>query len=446
MLTWMDDYRNKLKTAERAVELIESGNRVYVHGGQATPELLVDALLARAEVLRDVEVVQGLASFRGKSYFCRPEYRGHFRASTFFLYGDMRKTYLEGSVDYFPCLFSEGEKLFASGAMPIDVTLIHTSPPDEEGYLSLGIVTELALGAARASRHMIAQVNDHMPRTCGDCRVHISEVAAVVEMSEALPELPPAPISDLHRRIAGFIHRLIPDGATVEAGIGAIPDGVLECLADKKDIGIHTEIFSEGMIPLIESGVINNRLKTLHPNKVVAAITMGTKRVFDYVNLNPLIEFHPLRYTCDPYVIGQNEKMVAINNVMQIDLTGQVCSDSIGPVPYSGFGGQLDFTRGAARSKEGKPILVLPSTAKGDTLSRIVPFLDRGAGVVVDRAEVHYVVTEYGVVNLYGRNLRQRAEGLIGIAHPRFRNELYDAAVKLGYLEPKGMGVYAEQM
>ncbi len=438
-MTWMDEYRQKIMTASEAVQLVRSGDRVFLQGSLATPEVLIDALLARAEDLREVEIVQGMSL--GKS-FCRPEHMGHFRTNTFFVHGETRKAFAEGRGDYFPFMFSEIEKLFSSGRMPLDVALIHTAPPDENGCLSLGITPEMAVGAARSARCVIAQVNQRMPRTLGDCSLHISQIAAVVEISEPLPGLPPEPTQDFHRRIAEHIEPLIPNGATLEAGVGGIPNGVLECCRDKKDLGLHTEVFSEGMIPLIESGVINNRLKTVHRDKIVAALALGTQRIFDYVDKNPLFEFHPTAYVCNPYLIGQNDKMVSINNGMQIDLGGQVCSDSIGAMPYSGFGGQLDFNRGAALSKGGVPILTFQSTAKNGELSRIVPCLDPGAGVVVNRAEVHYVVTEYGAVDLYGKNLRQRAEALIGIAHPKFRDALYDGAVKLRYLEP-GAGVAA---
>jgi 4-hydroxybutyrate CoA-transferase len=433
-MTWLDDYRSKVVSAAQAVEMVRSGHRVFLQGSLATPEVLVRALLARADELRDVEIVQGMSL---GSTFCRPEHFGHFVTNTFFVHAETRVAFAEGRANYFPCRFSDIEKLLAT-RLPVDVALIHTAPPDAGGYLSLGTTPEMAVGAAKAARCVIAQVNRQMPRTLGYCSLHVSEIAAVVEIDEPIAPLPPEPMQDFHRRIAEHIEPLIPDGATLEAGVGGIPNGVLACCRDKKDLGIHTEVFSEGMIPLIESGAITNRRKSLHRDKIVATLVLGGQRAFDYVHDNPLFEFHPISYVCNPYVIAQNDRMVAINNAMQIDLTGQVCSDSIGAKPYSGFGGQLDFNRGAAMSNGGVPILTLQATARNGQISRIVPCLEQGAGVVVNRAEVHHVVTEFGAVNLWGRNLRQRAEALIGIAAPQFRDELCDAAVKLGYLEPKG--------
>ncbi len=374
-MTWMDEYGQKIMTASEAVQLVRSGDRVFLQGSLATPEVLIDALLARAEELREVEIVQGMSL--GKS-FCRPEHMGHFRTNTFFVHGETRKAFAEGRGDYFPFMFSEIEKLFSSGRMPLDVALIHTAPPDENGCLSLGITPEMAVGAARSARCVIAQVNQRMPRTLGDCSLHISQIAAVVESQNHCRGYCPEPTQDFHRRIAEHIEPLIPNGATLEAGVGGIPNGVLECCRDKKNLGLHTEVFSEGMIPLIESGVINNRLKTLHRDKIVAALALGTQRIFDYVDKNPLFQFHPTAYVCNPYLIGQNDKMVSINNGMQIDLGGQVCSDSIRAMPYSGFGGHSTSIAALPCLKEAVPILTLRDGEEWRTQPHCAVPLDPG--------------------------------------------------------------------
>jgi 4-hydroxybutyrate CoA-transferase len=289
----------------------------------------------------------------------------------------------------------------------------------------------------RRARRTVAEVNDQMPRTVGDSFLHVSEVAAIVETSRPLLELPPEPFTGTHRQIAGNVASLVPDGATLQMGIGGIPSAVLECLRDKRDLGVHTEMCSDEVIPLIEAGILNGKRKTIHHGKIITGFVLGTKKLFDFIHENPLFEFHPTAYTNDPYVIARNERMVAINSAIQVDLTGQVCADSVGARPYSGFGGQLDFIRGAARSKGGKPIIALPSTARNGTVSRITGVLDPGAGVVTTRGDVHYVVTEYGIAYLHGKTLRQRAEALIAIAHPKFRDELQEFAFHVHYLEPQ---------
>jgi acyl-CoA hydrolase len=317
------------------------------------------------------------------------------------------------------------------------VALITCSPPDGQGYLSLGTGVEGTLTAAECARHVIVEVNSRMPRTLGDTFIHVSRVSAIVETSRPLLEVQFEAPSDVQQAIAKNVASLIPDGACLQLGIGGIPDGVLECLKDHKDLGIHSEMVSDGVIELIESGVINGRRKAVHPGKVLIGFVLGTRRLFDFIHESSIFEFQRTRYVNDPFLIAQNPAMVAINSALQVDLTGQVCADSLGTKPYSGVGGQVDFIRGAARSKGGKPVIALPATAKNGTVSRIAPVLDPGAGVVTSRADVHYVVTEYGVAYLHGKNLRQRAEALIAIAHPRFRNELMDFAVKARYLEPQ---------
>ncbi len=429
------EYRQKTMSAERAVEAVRSGHRIWLQEGNGTPEPLIQALLQRAPELRDVEIVHMLTL--GRADYTLPEYEGHFRHNGLFLGHNVRAAVAAGRADYTPIYLSEIEKLFWSGQMPLDVAFIQTSPPDEFGYLSLGTSIDCTLSAAQCARTVIAEVNDQMPRTLGDTFLHVSKIAAMVETSRPLLELPPAPTSDVQRMIAKNVAPLIPDGATLQLGIGGIPNAVLESLYDRCDLGIHSEMCPDGVVPLIEAGVITGERKTLHRGKAVTGFVLGTKRIFDFIHNNPIFEFHPTQYVNDPFVIAQNERMVAINSAIQVDLTGQVCADSIGTTPYSGFGGQLDFIRGAAHSKGGKPIIALPSTAKRGTVSRIVPVLDPGAGVVTSRGDVHYVVTEYGVANLWGKTLRQRAEELISIADPKFRGELYDFAARAHYVEAR---------
>jgi len=438
MKSWTNAFREKLTTAERAVERVSSGDRVYVHPGCAEPETLVSALLKRADQLSNVEIVH-LLTF-GSADYVKPEYRGHFRHNALFIGSNVREAVTEGRADYTPIFLCEIERLFTSGQLPLDGALVQLSPPDEHGYMSLGVGVDCTLTAARCARYVIAEVNDRMPRALGDSFLHVSKVSAIVETSHPLAELHPVPFTELQHRIAQNVASLIPDGATLQMGIGGIPDAVLACLRDRKDLGIHSEMVSDGVISLIESGVVNGEKKTLHTGKVVAGFVLGTRRLADFIHDNPIFEFHPTSYVNDPFVIAQNENMIAINSALQIDLTGQVCADSIGTTLYSGIGGQVDFVRGAARSKGGKPIIAVPSTAKDGTVSRISPLLS-GAGVVTSRGDVHYVVTEHGIAYLHGKTLRQRAEALIAIADPAFRDQLYDFAYRVHYLEPKFVAV-----
>jgi 4-hydroxybutyrate CoA-transferase len=436
-MSWIEQFREKLTTPERAVEAVRSRDRVYIQPGCATPEVLVKALLERAPGLEDVDLIHLLTL--GNADYVRPEYEGHFRCNALFIGGNVREAVAAGRADYTPIFLSEIEDLFSSGALPLDVVFLQVSPPDEHGYLSLGVGPDCSLTAARCARRVIAEVNHQMPRALGDCFLHVSKVSAIVETSHPLPELESEPFTDLHRRIAANVASLIPDGATLQMGIGGIPNAVLASLRDRRDLGIHSEMCSDEVIPLLEAGVVNGEKKTLHPGKVVCGFVLGTRRLFDFLHDNPIFEFHPILYTNDPFIIAQNERMVAINSALQVDLTGQVCADSLGTRPYSGFGGQVDFIRGAARSKGGKPIIALPSTAKSGAVSRIVPVLDPGAGVVTSRADVHYVVTEHGIAWLHGKTLRERAEALIAIADPRFRDELYDFACRTHYLRSRSV-------
>ena len=430
----LSDYKQRITSAECAVELVHSGDRVWVQQGCGIPVMLLEALVGRAAELRDVEMCQMLTL--GTLAYLRPEYAGHFRHNGLFLGGNVREAVAEGRGDYTPICLSEIEGLFER-ELPIDVAFVQVCPPDEHGFVSLGMGADCTLTAARRARIVVAEMNERMPRAMGDTFLHLSQITAIVPTSRPLVELHAEPPTDVHARIAEHVAALIPDGATLQVGIGGIPNAVLARLSSHKDLGVHSEMCPDGVVPLIEAGVINGARKTLHPGKVEAGFIFGSQVLFDCVDNNPMFEFHPTSYVNDPFVIAQNDNMVAINSAIQVDLTGQVCADSIGTRPYSGFGGQLDFVRGSARSKGGKPVIAMPATACKGSVSRIVPVLDPGAGVVTSRADVHYVVTEFGAVNLHGKTLRQRAEALIGIADPRFRNGLYDFAVRSNYLEPR---------
>jgi len=433
-MSWIDVFKRKIVSPTEALRCIQSGDRVYIHPGCAEPEVLVEALYQRAPELREVELVHLLTL--GNADYVRPEMEGHFRHNAMFIGGNVRDAVNAGRADYMPIFLGEIEGLFLSGEMPLDVALITVTPPDEHGYCSLGVGVDTTMTAVKVAKHIVAEVNDQMPRTLGDTFVHVSKLDFIVESSRPLCELPEHHVTDLHRMIGRNIADLIEDGSTLQMGIGGIPDAVLLYLEGKKDLGVHSEMFSDGLIELIERGVVNGERKSIHPRKVIAGFCLGTRRLFDFIHNNPIFEFHPTSYTNDPFRIAQNDQMIAINAALQVDLTGQVVADSIGSYFYSGFGGQVDFIRGAARSKSGKPIIALPATAKDDSISRIVPMLDPGAGVVTSRADVHYVVTEYGVAYLHGKNIRQRAEALINIAHPKFRNELLEYSSKQRWLKP----------
>jgi acyl-CoA hydrolase len=434
-MNWREEDRGKRMGAAQALEAVRSGNRVWIQSGCGTPSTLVEALVARAPELHDVEIAHMMTL--GSADYTKPEYEGHFRHRGLFLGANVREAVAAGRADYTPIFLSEIEGLFESGAMPLDVVLMQVSPPDAHGFASLGVAVDCTLTAARCAKVTIAEVNEQMPRTHGDTSIHVSHISALVETSHALLELCREPGAELHHRVARNVASLIPDGATLQTGIGGISDAVLHCLGDKKDLGIHTEMCSEGIIELMESGVVNGERKSLHRGKVVLSFVLGKQRLFDFVDENPSFEFRSISYTNDPFVVAQNDRMVAINSALQVDLTGQVCADSLGTKPYSGFGGQLDFMRGAARSKGGVPIIALPSKALGGTVSRIVPVLEPGAGVVTSRADVHYVVTEHGIAYLHGKTLRERAEALIAIADPQFQAGLEDFAVRSHYLERK---------
>jgi acetyl-CoA hydrolase len=418
----MDVYRQRVTTAEEAVSHIRSGQRVFLTGNCSVPQVVVGALVEHAMSLHDVELCQILTF--GKAEYAKPELDGHLRINTMFISDSQRAAINEGRGDFTPCFLSEVPLLFKNGLLPLDAALIHVSPPDEHGFCSYGVEVSSTKTAAQYAKFVIAEVNPKMPRTLGDSFIHVSKINHVVEVDYPLPSVSMAGTSDLAQQIAAHVARLIPDGATLQTGIGAIPDSVLRLLTDRKHLGVHTELFSDGVIDLVEKGVVDGEMKTLHQGKIIAGFMIGTQRLYDFVHDNPIIEMHPTEYVNDPFVIARNAKMTAINSAIQVDLSGQVCSDSIGFDIFSGFGGQVDFIRGAARAPGGKPIIALPSTARSGTVSRIVPSLTEGAGVVTSRADVHYVITEYGIAPMHGRSLRERAESLIAIAHPDSRGEL----------------------
>ncbi len=425
-MSWADAYARKRCTSDEAVRAIRSGTCVHIHPGCAEPEQLVRAMVRRANELRDVKVIHILTT--GSADYVRPEMEGKFRHVAFFAGANVRVAINEGRADFMPIFLSEIEALFVSGAVPIDVALIHVSPPDEHGFCSFGVGVDTTKTAADHARVVIAQVNPKMPRTLGDSFIHVNKIHHIVEVNDDILEHPQGQVSDVARRIGRNIADLIEDGSTLQLGIGEIPDAVLSYLTEKKDLGIHTEMVSDGVIGLIEKGVVTNEKKTIHPGKVILCFVLGTKRLYEFIDNNPIFEFHPSQYTNDPFIISRNDKQVAINSAIEVDLTGQVCSDSIGCSLYSGIGGQVDFVRGSARSRGGKPIIALPSTAKDETVSRIVPSLRQFAGVVTSRGDVHYVITEYGTAYLHGKTIRERSRALINIAHPKFRDELAEAA------------------
>ena len=434
MTAWLKMYQSKVVSPERAAEAIQSGQRLYLTGNCSVPQKVLAALVARAPQLHDVEIVQVLTV--GAADYVAPEMAGHLRVNTLFISDNVRQAVNEGRADFTPCFLSEIPTLFKNRQLPLDAALVHVSPPDEHGYCSFGVEVGVTKTAAQSADIVIAEVNPNMPRTLGDSFIHVSKLNYIVEVDYALPELPMGDTSDLARRIAAHIAALIPDGATLQTGIGAIPDAVLQLLTHHKHLGVHTELFSDGVIDLVNSGVIDGEMKSLHPGKIVAGFLLGTRRLYEFVHDNPIIELHPSEYVNDPFVIAQNDRMVAINSAIEVDLTGQVCSDSIGTRLYSGVGGQVDFVYGASRSKGGIPIIALPATAsvKGQTISKIVPTLKLGAGVVTTRNHVHYVVTEYGVADLYAQTIRKRARALIDVAAPEFRAELEQKAIELKYL------------
>ena len=388
--------------------------------------MLIEALTRRSNELRDIRIIH--LHSEGDAPYLRPEFNGIFRHEALFVGANAREAVNAGRADYLPVFLSEIPALFRSGRIPIDVALLNLSPPDDHGYCSLGTSVDCALQAARSARIVIAQINPAIPRTLGDSFLHADQIDCAVDVTAPLPEMTPGPISSIERAIGNAVASLIEDGATLQLGIGGIPNAVLGALGNHRQLGVHTEMFSDGVVDLVEQGVITGERNSLHPGKLIAAFVMGSQRLYDFINDNPEVEFHPADYTNDTAIIRRNYRMVAINSAIEVDLTGQVCSSSIGPRIYSGMGGQVDFMRGAALAEGGKPIIALSSTAAGGTVSRIVGDLARGAMVTLTQGHVHYVVTEYGIADLYGKSLHERARELIRIAHPAFRAELEETA------------------
>ena len=416
----------KYKTGEEAVKIVKPGDRVFIHGGAATPTYLLDKLAERAGELWNLELVS--ISMQGKASVMDPKYKASFRMNSLFVSENVRHAVNEGRADYVPIFLSEIPILFRKNILPIDVALVQVSPPDKHGYCSLGVSVDVASTAVKTAKHVIAQVNPRMPRTMGDGIVHQDEFDVMVSMEQELPEIVRSGVQDeIAARIGNYCAELVDDGATIQTGIGAIPDAVLNSLTNHKGLGLHTEMFSDGIIPLIEKGVITNQYKKKYRNKVVTSFILGSRKLYDFVDDNPSVMFLNVDYVNDTSVIRTNPKVTAINSAIEVDITGQVCSDSIGTYHFSGVGGQMDFVRGAALSEGGKPIIALPSVTKRGQ-SRIAAFLKQGAGVVTTRAHAHYIVTEYGIAYVYGKNLRQRAKALIDIAHPNHREALEKAA------------------
>lgn len=435
-MNWTYDYQSRIVSPQLAVRAIKSGNRIFLSGNVSVPETILSALVEYAPNLDNVEICQALSI--GPSDYVAPGMANHLRVNSMFISENIREAVQQGRADFTPVLLSEFPLLFKNGFLPLDVALVHLSPPDEHGFCSFGLEVGLTKSAAESARIIIAEVNPQMPRTLGDAFIHVSKLNFIVPVDYPIQEvkLKQTGKSDVTEKIACHIAELIPDGATMQMGIGAIPGAVLKYLYQKKDLGVHSELFSNGVIELVNAGVLTNARKTLHPGKIIAGFIIGTRELYDWVDNNPLIELHPTEYVNDPFVIAQNERMVAINSAIEVDLTGQVCADSIGPKLYSGVGGQLDFIYGASRSKGGVPIIALPSTTllkDGTPVTRIVAMLKQGAGVVTSRNHVRYVVTEYGVADLYGKSIRQRAQQLISIAHPDFRLDLQRQAKELHY-------------
>ncbi len=410
---------------EEAVKVIKPGDRVFIHGGAATPHFMIEKLVERAPELWDVELVS--VSTQGKALFADKKYKDSFRINSLFVSQNVREAVNDGRGDYIPIFLSEIPNLFKRNILPLDVAIVQVSEPDKHGFCSLGVSVDCAVAAVKAAKHVIAQVNPRMPRTMGDGIIKISSFDAVVYASRELPEIYEPDIPEISMRIGEYCASLVEDGSTIQTGIGSIPDAVLASLGNHKRLGVHTEMFSDGILPLIEKGVITNEFKKKQRGKTVTSFLLGSRKLYDFVDDNPSVAVLAIDYVNDTAIIRTNPKVTAINSAIEVDITGQVCSDSIGTYHYSGVGGQMDFMRGAALSEGGKPIIALPSsTSKG--ISRIASMLKSGAGVVTTRAHAHYIVTEYGIAYLYGKNMQQRAKALIEIAHPNHREVLEKAA------------------
>jgi len=404
-------------------QLLKSGNRIFIGSNAAVPNALIQNLIDKSKNLHDIEAVHILTL--SDNVWVEPQHKDLFKVNTLFIGGkNVRKAIAEGRADYTPCFLSEVPRLFEENVLPLDAALVMMSPPDEYGYCSLGVSVDVVSAAVKYAKFVIAQINPKMPRTNGHSFVHINQIDAWMEQEQVLPELTPATLDRVTEQIGQYVAMLIDNGDTLQLGIGTIPDAVLRYLGNHKDLGIHSEMISDGIIDLMVKGVVNNRKKTFHKGKTITTFCMGTQRLYDFVDGNPHVEFYPSQHVNSPVIISRNDNMVSINGAIEVDLSGQVVSDSIGYQFYSGIGGQVDFIRGASLSKGGKPIIALASTTNDDTISKIVPHITEGAGVVTSRGHVHYVVTEYGIANLRGKTIRERALELIRVAHPKFRDQL----------------------
>ncbi|RKY09294.1 MAG: 4-hydroxybutyrate CoA-transferase [Planctomycetota bacterium] len=441
---WKEKYKDKLSNAAVAMKLIKPGNTIFIGTGCGQPQHLVSAMVEHSGHIHDAHVIHLLTM--GQAPYANEKYREKFKVNSFFIADNVRDAVAKGICDYTPIFLSEIPHEFESGRTPIDVALISVSPPDVNGLCSLGISVDIVKSAAENARYIIAQVNSNMPRTLGNSFIHVNNIDALVSYDEELIETTIPKPDETLRRIGQNIARLIEDGSTIECGIGRIPQALAEFLKDKKDLGIHTEMFDDWIIDLIECGAVTCSKKSINNGKIIASFCMGSRRLYDYIDDNPFFEFYPTEYVNDIQTISSHDKMVAINVGLEIDLTGQVCSDSLGYQFYSGIGGQVDFNRGAARSRGGKAIITMPSTAKNGQVSRIVPRLTEGAGVVTTRGDVHYVVTEYGVACLHGKSIRERVMALINIAHPKFRPQLIKAAKAQKYIYADQIEMNAEEI
>ncbi len=421
MKNWRTTYSEKLVSAEQALQSVKSGDHVVFSHACSEPPLLVKTLVARAPELTNVEIFHMVAI--GPGAFAQPGMEKSFRFNGTFLGSPNRKAIQEGRGTFTPCFFSEVPRLFKHKILPVDVMLIQVTPPDEQGYCSYGLSGDYTQAATENANIVIAEMNTKLPRT-GGIKVHLDALTYIVENDSDIKEIPAPKFGEVERMIGQHVASLVPDGATMQLGIGGIPEAALLSLMGKKDLGIHSEMFSDAVVTLVEAGVITNKKKTLNPGKFIVTFLVGTNKLYNFVNNNPDVELHPVDYTNDPYIIGQNDNLISVNSALQVDLTGQVNAEMIGDVQYSGIGGQVDFVRGAGRSKGGKSIIALPSTASKGTISRICRELDKGAAVSTSRNDVHYIVTEYGIADLRGKTLQQRAEALIAIAHPNFREAL----------------------
>ena len=434
---WKKNYQHKIKDPRTALKNLRAGERIFIGSGCAVPSLLIETLGKIGNRLADTEIMHILTV--GDTPYTNAQLSNNFRCNSFFIGKNTRTAIAEGRADYTPVFLSDLPQLFRNERIPIDVALIQITPPDERGFCSFGVSVDVVKSAAESAKTVIAEVNPQMPRTLGDSLISIDSIETLVENDTPIPEMPLPPPDEISMRIAKNVSSLIDNGSTIQMGIGTIPASITKFLKGRKDLGVHSEMISDGVVDLWEAGTLTNKKKTLHPGRIITTFCMGTKRLYDFVNNNPFVEFYPSEYVNDPYIISLNDKMVAINSALEVDLTGQVSAESLGHLFYSGIGGQADFMRGSSKSKGGKPIIALPATAKNETLSRIVPHLSEAAGVVTSRGDVHYVVTEYGVAYLHGKSIRERAIALINIAHPKFREKLLNFAKLRCY-------VYADQV